>query len=178
MRITDIDQTAVRAATEYFYERISNHMDRMASTVANRRYSLPRVSRRRGHKELPYFYAVHLEELFDFARGQIQMQPTEVEERCSVIMEALYLSASGEMATPNWSEFVGTPLGLCILASGARMLLRQELPLNAKQVMLLASWTPKHLKRSGLIPIDPTEEEPSFHAEDIVDAFESLGIPV
>jgi len=29
-----------------------------------------------------------------------------------------------------------------------------------------------------LIPIDPTEEEPSFHAEDIVDAFESLGIPV
>ena len=178
MRITDIDEKVIQDALEQFYQRISGHIDQMTVTIANRRYSLPRVSRRRGHRELPYFYAVDLEELFDYALGRIHMQPAAVEERCETIMMVLFRSPSGQMASPNWDDFAKTPLGLCILACGARMLLRQDKTLTANQVMLLASWTPKHLKRSGLIPIDPSMPEPHFHANQVVELFQQLGVPV
>ena len=153
-------------------------MDGLAATVANQRYSLPRVGRRRGHRELPYFYAVDLEELFDYATGRIQMRPAAVEERCDTVMKVLFTSASGQIAKPDWTEFTQTALGVCILACGARLLLRQQLELTADQVMLLASWTPRHLQRSGLRPIDATADELRFEASAVAATFDRLGIPI
>ncbi|MEC8025302.1 MAG: hypothetical protein VX223_15350 [Myxococcota bacterium] len=178
MKLSDIDEATVNAAIEDFYRQVSSFMDSVASVMANRRYSLPRIGRRRGYQELPYFYAVDLAELFDYARGTIHMGPIAVEQRCEAILAILFSSVSGLRSSPNWLEFGETPLGLCILACGARLRLRQNKPLTANHVMVLAGWSEKHVVRSGLLPFDTQDDEPVFHADDVIQAFRTLGIAI
>ena len=178
MKLSDIDETTVNTAIEDFYQQVSGFMDSLATVMANRRYSLPRIGRRRGYQELPYFYAVDLAELFDYARGTIHMGPIAVEQRCEALLAILFSSVSGLRSPTNWLEFGETPLGLCILACGARLRLRQSKPLTANHVMVLTGWSEKHLVRSGLLPFETRDDEPVFRADDVVKAFQTLGIAV
>ena len=178
MRLADIDDEVIATAIDELHERMSEHIDMLVRVLANPRYSLPKRSRRRGYDEYPYFYAVDLAELFDFARGKIHMGASAVEQRCETLLHLLYSSPSGHQTQPNWPEFARTALGLCILASGARLALRQGQALTVQQVMLLGSWSEKHLIRSGLHPIEPEAERLLFRAQDVGRVFNELGIAV
>ena len=178
MQLTDLDTRVIQDAIEEFHLQVSTYMDRLATTVANQRYSLPRIHRKRGYAEYPYFYAVDLAELFDFARGLIQMTAQEVNSRCDTIMRTLFSSVSGQVATPDWSAFSDTPLGLCILACGARLQLRHEALITAQHILLLASWSEKHLYRAELTPSDVSSSEPLFDTQMVRSTFTRLGIAV
>jgi hypothetical protein len=187
MKLRNLSDRVVIDAIEAFYNQANGFVGVVARVVAGNTWSLPRHPRRKGISEFPYFFAVDLYELFDYARGRRQMSPSFVEKQCDIIDELLHTTLAGQRVEPDWSTFADTPLGLCILAAGARINLRaDEGIMDAREVMLLADWNSKYLMHSGLQPLktdtDPSDTGESdairFASADVRAAFEEAGVAV
>lgn len=178
MKLRDITDEVVMKAIQDFYDHMSGFLNSIARLVANQSYSLPRTPRRLGNAEFQYFYAVDLYEIFNYARGRQQMSPSYVEQKCSDLMEMLHTTALGRRVDPDWATFSDTPIGLAILASGARISLRRdEGTITRPEVLVLSAWTDKNLERSGLVRIEGVEDE-RYQSADVRKAFQSQGIAV
>lgn len=178
MRLIDLSERTVIDAIEAFYQECNRYVSAIARLVGNQTYSLPRHARQVGASQFPYFYAVDLYDLFAFARGRKAMSPSYVEKKCEEVLAIRNTAVCGEMVAVDWVEFSRTPLGLCILACGARISLRQEEgTLSVPQVRLLSDWTDKKLAMSGLVPIEEGDD-PQFRAADVRAVFEEEGVRI
>ncbi len=180
MQLRDLSERDVLEAIEAFYTDCNTHAAAIARAVSNASYGLPRTPRRLGYSEFPYFYAVDLYELFDYARGRRQMSSSYVDEKCGQLMAILTSSIGGWSAVPDWPTFATTPVGLCILACGARRTLRREEGvIGAHEVRILSGMTDEQLAKAGLQPADSEAEgEPTFDITVVRTLFEERGIPV
>ena len=177
MRIRDLTDRAVMEAIEGFFQDCNRFVDSVSRVLSNHPYSLLRRPRRLGISEFPFFYAVDLYQLFDFARGRTEMSPALVEERCDQLLALLHTTIGGTRVEADWDALKETPLGLCILACGARLSLRRADTISAQEVMLLADWSDKHLSRSGLT-LASSPEEPRFDSEAVRALFAEAGVAV
>lgn len=182
MKLRNLSDRVVIDAIEAFYNQANGFVGVVARVVAGNTWSLPRHARRKGISEFPYFFAVDLYELFDYARGRREMSPSFVEKQCDIIDELLHTTLAGQRVDPDWATFADTPLGLCILAAGARINLRAEDgTMDAREVMLLGDWNSKYLMHSGLQPLKTDSEDSEdvrFASADVRAAFEEAGVAV
>lgn len=181
MRLRDLSEQAVMEAIESFYENANRFISSLSTVVSNSPWALPRRPRRMGIAEYPFFYAAELHQLFDYARGRADMSASYVEGKCEQLMAMLHTTIDGRRIEPDWQTFADTPLGLCILACGARINLRaggEGRLMTLPEVRVLASWQDKHIERSGLIPREVEDGQLHFAIEEVRQVFEEQGIAV
>ncbi len=178
MRLRDLSERNVLDAIEAFYKQCNAHAAAVARTVSNASYGLPRTPRRLGYSEFPYFYAVDLYELFDYARGRRQMSSSYVDEKCEALMGLMTATIGGWTATVDWETFVETPIGLCILACGARRALRRDGgTLTVAEIAVLSGMSAEQMARAGLQPTSD-EGDPVFDVDPVRALFQDRGIPI
>lgn len=177
-----MDDRKVMEAIEKFHEDCSILVDGISHVVSNHRHGLPKHPRRKGIKQFTYFYAMDLYELFEFARGRGQMSPSYVTQKCEQLLALLFTPVSRQPVDPDWSVFGQTPLGLCILACGARISLRREEgQITYGEVAVLSGWETKHFQRSRLTPLETEDGEDAvmaFDVEAVRAAFKDHGLDI
>ena len=179
LRLRDLSDRLILEEVESFYQQCSGFMNVVASVVASDRYALPRRPRSMGVKQFPYFYALDLYELFEFARGALAMSPSYVEKKCDEVLQLLYTTIAGVRVSPDWETFRQTPLGLCVLACGARLSLQKEDGvIRLMEVQLLSDWSEKQLQHHGLVPTADESGEVVFASSQVRAVFEEHGLSV
>ncbi len=179
MTLHELNEPVIRQAIEEFYQQASGFVSAVSKVVSNANFSLRRTPRRVGRRTMPYFFGAELWELFEFAKGERQMSRSYVETECQKIMTLLTASIGGGVAPLDWNEFGATPLGLCVLACGARLSLHEEEGhMRGAEVVLLAGVGPELLEEAGLAPVGDDDGHPLFDRAAVRSLFEEKGIPV
>lgn len=181
MLLSGLTEPVIRQAIEEFYGKASTWVTGVSTIVSNASFALRRTPRRVGRVSMGYFYGAELYELFEYAIGRREMSAGYVDKQCEQLMELLTRSISGAVAPLDWSTFAGTPLGLCILACGARIALRvEDGTIALPQILILSGVTAEALTEAGLTANTDADADGAGHyqCEQVRDLFAEKGLPI
>ena len=95
LKLRDLTEDVVLGSIQDFYDHTSGFMERLAKIIANQTYTVQKSPRRRGVAEFPYFYAVELYELFEFARARHNASASYIDKRCDEVLAILHTTEIG-----------------------------------------------------------------------------------
>lgn len=171
MKLADLTPAAIDRAIDQFYAGVSGHVARAVYAVSMARYSIPREPRRIGPREFPYHLAAELDLLFRFALGDAEASSAHIGLLCETVLDLMHAAPAGRVKE-DWKALANTPLGVAVLASRARIALRDDDgSLTAAQITLLSGLS-KHKLSAAKI----TKKRGGYPAPAVRGWFEKQGV--
>ncbi len=163
---------------DWLFETVGDHIDNLGWIIAAHHPPVPKIPKRVGNVVVPYYFAVHLKVIFDFARGEQEAGVDFVREACDHIGQLLFSTAADcalkRRVQPDWSFLRQRTLGVVMLAAVGRAKLLNGEWLSPDEVWALTGWSLERATRRGLETRNGANDSIEFAPEPVAELLRSL----